>query len=236
MLRLVDANRRIQWDTFTVQDEFAVNFRVNVGIAIVSERMLNLMLSYKTWQGVRYSDGQGDYLIGYGVGDPDDEQGYTETQSYAEWVGFVRNRQKNLRAQLPIVGITQSAYDALLSLYVDTGTWRTVQSDEGTYDLAEAVKTSNWLLAADILSRGNVNPDLRKKEARVMKLADYTASKDRNQQILQGLQDLRKRYVAGISNDFEKKQAEFVYYRQLGSFLPGMSQLRQRRIANQAKP
>lgn len=234
ILRLVDANRRIQWDTFTVQDEYRTQFVVNVGIAIVSEDMIDLILGQKTWSGVRYLNADGDYEIGYGIGDPDDVQGYTEPQAYAEWVGFVRNRQKALRAQLPIIGITQAAYDALLSLFLDTGTWRTVTADEGTYDLADAVRNGNWLLAADIISRGNVNPQLRKAEARVMQLADYSSTKDRNQQIVQGVQLLRKNYVAGIQNEFDRKQAEFVYYRQLGVFLPGMSQLRQRRVVAQA--
>jgi hypothetical protein len=235
MLQLVEANRRIQWDTFTNQDEFATKFRVNTGIAILTEKMSNLMLSYKTWSGVRTFDTiTGDYTIGYGIGDPDDFQGYTESEAYADWIGYVRNRQKSLRAQLPIFTITQAAYDALLSLYLDTGTWRTVEADEGTYDLADAVKNSNWLLAADIISRGKVNSELRRKEAAVMQLADYTFSKDRNQQIIQGIHLLRKKYVNGIANEFDKKQAEFVYYRQLKIFLPGMSQLRQRRIVAQA--
>jgi hypothetical protein len=234
MLQFVEVQNRIQWDTFTVQDEFAAGFLINIGIAIVSKGMSDLMLSHKTWSGIRSSDDKGGFLIGYGIGDPDDVQGYTESQAYSEWMGYIKNRQKILRAQIPVVLITQSAYDALLSLFIDTGTWRTVKANEGTYDLADAVKRGNWLLAADIISRGNINPDLRKKEARVMQLADYTSAKDRNQQIIQGVQKLRKEYINSIGTEFDKKQAEFVYYRQLGVFLPGMSQLRQRRVIAQA--
>lgn len=234
ILRLVDANRRIQWETFQVQDQFATEFLVNAGIAIVSESMTNVMLGQLTWSGNRYLNDEGGYEIGYGVGDPDDEQGYTEPQAYAEWIGFVRNRQKTLRAQLPIVGIPQATYDALVSLFVDTGTWRTIESEEGTYDLADAVSNSNWLLVSDILSRGNVNPNLRRIEASVSRLGAYPITKDRNQQITQGLQTMRKDYISGFSTDFDTKQTEFAYYRQLGAFLPGMSQLRQRRIVNQA--
>jgi len=234
MLRLVESNRRIPWETFTIQDEFAVKFVINVGVAVVSEEMLSLMLGYREWSGIRYiNQATGDYEIGYGIGDPDDEQGYTEPQAYADWVGYIRNRQKNLRTQIPIVGITQAAFDALLSLYVDTGTWRTVQSNEGLYDLADAVKNSNWLLVADIISRGNVNPELRKKEAAVVQLGDYNTIKTRQQQRTTGIQKLRNSYVSGLP-EFERKQAEFVFYRQFGSFLPGMSQLRQRRIVAQA--
>ena len=233
-IRLVAAQHRIQWDTFTVQNTFAVQLLVNKGVAIISEPMIDFILSHKTWSGVRYQNSAGEYEIGYGIGDPDEAQGNTEPQSYAEWIGFVRNEQKKLQAQLPVIGISQATFDALLSLYLDTGTWRTVVADEGTYDLADAIKNSNWLLAADIISRGNINPKIRKAEARIMQLGDYSSSKDRNQQIIQGVQRLRKRYVNGLSNEFDKRQAEFVYYRQLGAFLPGMSRLRQRRVIAQA--
>jgi GH24 family phage-related lysozyme (muramidase) len=233
-IRLVAAQHRIQWDTFTVQNTFAVQLLVNTGVAIISEPMIDFILSHKTWSGVRYQNSAGEYEIGYGIGDPDNAQGNTESQSYAEWIGFVRNEQKKLQAQLPVIGISQATFDALLSLYLDTGTWRTVVADEGTYDLADAIKNGNWLLAADIISRGNINPNIRKAEARIMQLGDYSSSKDRNQQIIQGVQRLRKRYVNGLSNESDKRQAEFVYYRQLGAFLPGMSQLRQRRVIAQA--
>ncbi len=234
MLRLVDAPRRVQWETYTVQDEYAVNFRINVGGIFLSQKMVDLILSYKKWSGVRYLNEDGEYEIGYGVGDPDDEQGYTEAQAYSEWVGLIRNRQKNLQIQLPVINMPQTKFDALFSLYLDTGTWRTVVADEGTYDLGDAVKNQNWLLAADILSRGKVNPELRRNEARVMQLGDYTNNKSRGQQTFRGIQEIRRRYVSGITSEFDKRQAEFVYYRQLGTFLPGMSQLRQRRIVQQA--
>jgi hypothetical protein len=234
MLRFVESGRRQQWDTFTNQDEYKTQFNVNVGISIITENMLDVMLGYKRWQGFRYLDTDGAYRIGYGIGDPDDPQGYTETQAFAEWIGDVRNKQKIVRKQLPITMMPSSVFDALVSLYVDTGKWRTVRAEEGIYDLASAVEESNWLLAADILTRGIDNPELRRAEARALYLADYTIRVDRNQQIVRGLQFMRKQYVNGIPNDFEKKQAEFAYYRQLGAFLPGMSQLRQRRIIAQA--
>jgi hypothetical protein len=235
MLNLVEASRRPQWETFTVQDKFATNVRINVGAVVISEEMLNLMLSFKKWNGARILNDDGEYEIGYGIGDTDDTQGYTETDSYSEWIGYVRNEQRKLRGQLPVISAPQTVFDALMSLYVDTGTWRTVVADEGTYNLADAVKRNNWLLAADILSRGKINTKLRKRESAVMRLADYSTSRSRSQQIVQGLHTMRTRYVNGITNEFDKKQTEFVYYRQLGSFLPGMSQLRQRRIIAQAR-
>ena len=53
MLLLPDANRRIQWETFTVQDQYAVQFIINKGIAIVSDKMISVMLAEKTWNGAQ---------------------------------------------------------------------------------------------------------------------------------------------------------------------------------------
>jgi hypothetical protein len=235
MLKIVQLDRRVQWSTFSVQDAFRVTFSVPTNAATVSEDMIALMLGEKTWTGVRRLDANGIYEIGYGVGDVDAEQAHTESQSYVEWVGELRNRQKILRAQLPVISLPASVFDGLLSLYMDTGKWRIVQADEGAYDVAYAVKNGDWLSVANMIARGNVNPMLRKKEATVMQLGAYGSPKDRNQQIIQGVQTIRKRYVDGIPLEFDKKQAEFAYYRQFQIFLPGMSQLRQRRIVSQAR-
>lgn len=233
MLTSVALNNRVQWSTLTVQDIHSTAFIVNAGIAIVQDKMIDVMLNYVRWHGYRYLDGN-VYKIGYGIGDSTKEQGYTEPEAYAEWLGDLRNKQKIVRAQLPVVGIPISTFDALVSLYIDTGSWRTLVSPEGTYNVADAVKNSDWTTVADMLSRGSINPALRRQEARISFLGDYSANMTRRQQITFGIQSIRKEYVRGITNDFEKKQAEFAYFRQLGVFLPGMSQLRQRRIVSQA--
>jgi hypothetical protein len=235
MLNFVQLDRRVQWSTFTVQDQFRTTFNIPTNAATVGEKMIALILGEKTWTGARRLNATGIYEIGYGIGDVDDEQGHTESQSYSEWVGDLRNRQKTLRAQLPVISLPASVFDGLLSLYMDTGKWRNVQADEGVYDVASAVKNGNWLSVANMIARGNVNPILRKKEASVIQLAAYGSPKDRNQQIIQGVQTIRTRYVDGIPLEFDKKQAEFAYYRQFQIFLPGMSQLRQRRIVAQAR-
>ncbi len=235
MLTSVDASRRIQWSTFTVQNEFAVNFNVNSQYSVITDDMINVMLNYKSWQGTRYLE-DSTYKIGYGIGDPDNEQGQTESESWGEWVGWIRSRQRIVRAQLTVSALPQTMFDALVSLQIDTGSWRRVEAAEGTYDVASAIKNSNWLLAADMIAQGRVNKPLRQQEAQVSQLGTYGVQKTREKQRVRGVQDIRKRYVNGITSEFDKKQAEFVYYRELGIFLPGMSDLRERRIKNQALP
>lgn len=236
MLKTVAPENRVQWETFINQDEYATRMKFPTWGIMLSDKMADMILSYRKWQPTRYFDDDSQtHKIGYGYGDPDADQGHTEAESYAEFRGRLRNVQRTLSSQLPLTLIPQSTFDALFSLYLDTGTWRTLKADEGVYDLADAVKNAQWLLCADIMSRGIVNPEMRKLEARVLYLADYAIGKDRKQQTVQGIFELRKRYVGGIADQFEKLQAEFAYYRQFGSFLPGMSDLRKRRIKNQAR-
>jgi hypothetical protein len=234
MLRLVEARYRTQWDTLTVQSEYKTQFLIRTGFSVVSEEMITQILGYEIWSGTRYLNDDSEYEIGYGIGDPNYEQGYTEPESYAEWVGWARNRQRALRTQLPVLSLPISAWDGLFSLFLDTGDWRRVVADEGTYDLADAVRNSNWLLVADIISRGNINRNRRQDEARVIRLADYTNNKTRDQQMLNGIRKMRKRYVNGLPTEFDRRQHEFAYYRQLNGFLPGMSHLRQKRVINQS--
>jgi hypothetical protein len=233
MLTLVESKYRIQWETFTKKDEFAVDFPINVGVVGVSADMIDVMIGYKKWSGVRQIDAAtGDYTIGYGQGDYLLQKGMTESESFAEWYGYVQNRQKILRNQIPIINIPQTIFDALVSLYLDTGRWRTVVAREGTYDLSSAIENSNWLLCADIISRGTFNPMLRRVESRVAMLADYTVNRSRQQNTIAGIHELRNSY-SGLSNEFDKLQTEFVYYRQIGAFLSGMSDLRKRRVISQ---
>lgn len=232
LIRLVPPQFRPQWETFTVMDRFETNFLIPVDSLTVTQKMVDVTIGNRRWSGVRYRDDAGNFTIGYGAGDPDDPLGYTEEQAYAEWIGYVRNQQRILKAQLPVVSMPNTVFDALMSLYINTGKWRTVEADEGTYDMADAVKNANWLLVADILSRGKTDRLLRQRESAMCYLGDYTVKKTRQQHRSQGIQSLRKRYIRGIAVEFDRKQTEFVYYRQLrGTFLPGMSQLRQRRVA-----
>jgi GH24 family phage-related lysozyme (muramidase) len=236
-IKLVDAARRTQWETFTVQDNFKTEFLINPDVATVSQEMAAVILGFREWRATRYVDvDTGKIKIGYGPGDPDLEQGMIEAEAYADFVAEIRQKQYAVRSQVPVNYITQSVFDALVSLYVDTGSWRVVQADEGTYDLQDAIRNGNWLLAADILMRGNQNPDLRRAEARVLRLADYRPNRTRVQQQIQGIQKMRINYVSGAFDAFQRKQAEFAYYRQLGAFLPTMSEVKKRRVAAQSSP
>ena len=234
-LTLVPAQYRQQWDSLTVTDQNAIQFLYNVGVISISQNALEFILGEKNWSGYTI-DIDGKETIGYGfikkaIKNP---QGMTELESYSIWLADIMTKQKIVRDQLSVIRITQGTFDALVSLYDDTGTWREVKAVEGVYDIQDAVRNGNWLLVADMIQRGKVNSARRRREANMVQLGDYSSKKNRAQQSIQGLQRLLDEYLSNsISNDFRRRQAEFVYYKQLGAFIPGMSESRQRRILSQ---
>jgi hypothetical protein len=233
MLTTVDPQFRIQWDIFTNKDEFGSNFKINVGAMIVTTKMVEIMVSNLQWNGVAKINAAGVYEIGYGIGDPTTPQGMTEQEAYSAWFSYIKTKQKALISQLPVITLPQSVFDAVLSLYVSTGKWRTVEASEGTYNLSGAIQDANWKLVGDMISRGQLDTNMRRTEARVAVLADYSLVGSRQQNIISGIHQIRTEYFNGSLTDFEKLQSEFVYYKQVGIFLSGMSDLRKRRILTQ---
>ena len=230
-MSVLPRNKRIEWDLFNVLDTISSMTILSIEDLSVSDNILNYMIGNEEWSGTRYLDDDGSYKIGYGIGDYDKQTGYTEEESYLEWIGNVHRLQRVLKSQLPLDGLPQTVFDALTSLYIDTGIWRYVVSGNNTYDIVEGLRNKDWLLVGDIIHNGSINSFRRKDEARIAVLGDYRVIKDRRQQIVEGIYKIRTRYINdSFDSEFEKKQSEFVYYRQLGRFLPGMSETRQRRI------
>jgi len=227
MLKYIsDPTLRTNWSDFVIQDDFAVNFKIDVYQSIVSDNMLTLMLG-ETYFSMFNNGGH----IGYGVGDLNKEFGYTEQEAFSEWIKQVKKKERVFRDTLPLISITQSQYDALFSLYYHTGTWRTVAGIEGLYDLEYAVTSENWLLVSDMINAGLDQPDARRKEARVLQLADYSTERTRAFHRNKGIQLARRVYKSGdISNQAIVRQIEFGYYRQTTAFLPRMTELRKREL------
>jgi len=183
----------------------------------------------------RNQDANMRWRIGYGFGDSNNLRGYTEPESYSEWISAFRKSQHKLRNQLPLINITQSQFDALSSLYFQTGEWRRVLSTDGTYDLYSAIKGERWLLVADMIANG-MDRSARINDAKILLLGDYSVFKGRTDKRREGIQFARNQYIIGIKDSLAKKQAEFAYYRQTGgAWLPNVAESRQRMIINMSR-
>ena len=221
-LRNVAEEKRISWEQYSVQDDYAVNFLVNVGVVSVTDRMLNLMLSFERYRMFQYTDNK-KLKIGYGYTDPDTQGGPTESEAYVHWRKAVFEAQDRLINQLPLISMTQSQFDGLLSLYFSTGQWRTVKTVNGYYDLERAIKSNKWTLVADMIANGSNDRDRRLAEARAMVLGDYSTSTDRTKLLRESISHTVTYYKRNLLDVTQKRQAEIGYYRETRAFLPGLT-------------
>lgn len=229
MLQNIQNELKIQWENFNIVSEWDAKFVDRTFARKASDKIIPIILSQSRYRIAKYLDKDGIYKIGYGYGDPENIKGLTEVEAYAYWIEQLKVKEKQLRNQLSVPLISQSQFDAILSLYFLTGNWRTIEGNTQNYDLSYAINTSNWELAANMLSDAKSNSDQRKKEAKIMMLADYRTEKTRNWLRFEGIQYERNRYIRGVSDTITKTQLQIGYYRQTKSFLPGMSDLEKRK-------
>lgn len=230
LLKAILPNKRVEWETMTVQSEWDVNFPIEKALIQASFGITEMILANHRYRMYRYLDETNRFKIGYGYGNPDVRYGYTEEEAFAAFMKELKKKERDLQSQLPLATISQTNFDALLSLYFQTGKWRTVDSNEGTYDLYNTILTERWTLAADMIANGKTDRQMRFAEARVMKLADYGSSRDRFWLRTDGIYDARNAYKAGISDPVARRQAEYAYYRTTGGFLPNMPELKKREV------
>lgn len=233
MIKIVSLPYRTQWEIFQPVDRFKTDFGVLTSMIKCSDEIIPIVLSNSKFRMYRYFDDVlKTYKIGYGYGNPDQIHGMTEDEAYSAWIVEFKRKESELKKQLPLVSITQSQFDALLSLYFLTGKWRTIESTEGTYDILSAIKNQQWSLVADMIANGKTDRIQRQIEARVLMLGDYSTTKSRQWLRNEGVQYTRTTYISGISDNVAKKQAEISYFRQtMGAYLPNISDIKKREIS-----
>ena len=234
----VEQSRRIEWEIYPTGNVSRQTELKDIDAISATDDIVLHMLSNFKFRMQSYIDMNGVKAIGYGYGNPDSKTGITEEEAFGEWIGVIKQKQSNLIHQLPLTRITQSQFDALLSLYVLTGSWKFVDSQQGRYDIFNAISVNDWETVANMIANGTENTATSSRffESRVLQLGDYSNIKTRAWVRNEGIQYTRKTSSAGGFTDMQLRQAEISYYRELGMFLPTTTDLRKRtidRIINQ---
>lgn len=233
MLKSVEPTKRIEWDVYPVTSESLTLTRIPVSSVSASDEVLQHVLSGKRYRMQQYSE-SGVMKIGYGIGDATSVLGMTEGEAFSQWIAYAKDKQRMLKNQLPVTEISQTQFDAVFSLFMTTGTFKTSTSINGEkYDVMSAIKSEDWNMVADMISNSQDTAGLssgRLFEARVLKLGDYTGVKTRDWLRNEGIQYTRKTYLSDRLSEIQRRQAEMSYYRQLGLFLPNISETRKRAI------
>ena len=116
-----------------------------------------------------------------------DGNGLTEEEAYIIWIEDFKDKEKDLKNYSPLQ-LTQAQYDAMLGLYVDTGSFLFVGTEDRKFLLQEFTD-GKWDHIATALTPSGVDRLLpRQAEAKILMLGDYGITKSEHLLKQQGIQ------------------------------------------------
>ena len=230
------------------------NIKIAMDSLKISDNGVFLILGFERWRAYQYWNGS-EYRIGYNsLSDDTNINGLTEDQAYSLFRQDLKIAEKRLRSELgnKPTHLTQNQYDALVSFCYSVGSISKTVISKISYDLITAIRnaadadsgvestTEAWNNVASIIQNHSKAGDQRIAEASVLMLGDYSDLKDRSRLRTEGIQDMRIKYPDGYKSDtkdgksteYQKRQAELVYYIEVTKFLPGMSEVAYRAVVN----
>lgn len=221
----------VEFDLYPVADTALVLTQIALLNLEASESVLNFALRQTAWSAYRYNNKKTqDIRIGYNTTKNTDGYGLTEADAYSDWIETFKDTERKFKKLMPLATLSQSQYDALLSLYFSTGSFSHVGTTDRRFDILEFIKLRQWEYVGTALVLSGDNRPMRQGEAKILMLANYGKYVDRSLLKEQGLQNLRKAYPNNITDQLAQQQAEYVYYSETGRFLPNMTQARKRQI------
>jgi hypothetical protein len=199
-----------------------------------SQEVLNFNLRLSDWSPYRYKTSRlsDQYLIGYANPNNTDSVGETESQSYSVWISDWKAKEKNFQKLFPVKELTQSQYDAMLSLYVNTGTFKKIGSDIASFDIQGYLDNGDWDYIATALVKSTDRRPRTQAEAKMLMLGFYGKFVSREKLKQKGLEKLQANYPK-IKDALARQQAEYIYFVETGNFLPGLQQTRKRQLVIQ---
>ena len=229
----VDSKNLIDYGLFTVMDSVANSTLVNLSDLEASDKIINLKLRLIGWNGYTKTL-NGVTTIGYASTDSIalTGKGLTEAEAYTLYIELFKDKERRLKKIFPLSTLTQSQYDTMLSLYIATGTFMQVGTDDRKFELLDNIKDRKWDYVATALTLSGADRTTRQLEAKILMLSDYGTNKPRSLIKEQGLQNINRDYIADQLTDEQKYQAEYVYYTETKRFLPNMAESRKRLLAN----
>lgn len=223
----------VDYTIFNVANSDYVNNLQPIKNLEASEELINFVLRTEDYVPYAHLDVDGVMKIGYNLNIETNGNGLTEQEAYNIFIDQLKIAERKLKQLLPIDTITQSQYDALLSLYYRTGNFKKVGTEIRKFDIYEFIKERKWNYVATALTNSGNNRIIRQNEAKILMLGDYGTTKDRSFIKAASLKKLERDYPAKMTTDQIKIQAERVYFVETQRFLPGMTQARKRFISKQ---
>lgn len=224
----------VEFDLYTVKDSTMVDTKIDIKNLEASEDLINFILRSQTWRGYSYIH-NGKRLIGYGLDKGLTSKGLLETEAFSYFIENLKAKERLFKKALPLSFISQTNYDALLSLFYHTGTIETIGTPSRKFKINQYILDEEWQYIASALILTNDDRIIRQSEAKIMMLADYGTNKSRAIIRSQGIQNIRTAYPNGFIDTNALQQAEYVYFKETNRFLPLMTQSRKRQVVSDSK-
>ena len=230
----VDTKNLIDYSLFTNMDDSSTNTLVNLSDLEASDKIINFKLKLINWKGYK-STLNGVETIGYASTDTVAlaSDGIIESAAYTLYLEMFKDKERRFKKIFPLSTISQSQYDVMLSLYIATGTFSYVGTEDRKFFILDDIKDRKWDYVATALTNSGVDRLTRQLEAKILMLSDYGSYKPRSLIKEQSLQRLIKDYKTEELTDEQKAQAEYVYYAETKRFLGNMTESRKRLLVKQ---
>lgn len=170
--------------------------------------------------------------IGYGLTKQiDNPVALEESDAYAFWIENFKDKERAFKKFFPLDTLTQTQYDAMVSLHFFTGAWDKVGTEIAKFDLRTHIMNREWDYVATALVNNGQDRLRTQSEAKIMMLGNYGRHTPRTMLKSKGVQLIRGEYPRQ-KDAISKQQCEYIYYVEQRRFLPGITQSRMRQIVD----
>ena len=226
----------VDYTVFSVVNDAYVNDLKSIKDFEASNELINFIISTENYTPYAHLGVDGKTKIGYNLDIDVDGNGLTENEAYNIFIDQLKIAERKLKKLIPLDTLTQSQYDALLSVYYRTGDFKKIGSDQRKFDVYDFVKNKQWNYYATALTNCGNNRGIRQLEAKILMLGDYGIDNINEVDFVRSfvksasLKRLERDYPRKMKTDKQKLQAERVYFVETQRFLPGMDQARMRLV------
>ena len=233
---IITEDMLIDYTIFTVANDAYVNDQQPVKNLEASKELVNFIISTENYTPYAHLGVDETMKIGYNLSIDVDSNGLTENEAYNIFIDQLKIAERKLKKLIPLDTLTQSQYDALLSVYYRTDDFKKIGSEQRRFDVYEFVKNRQWDYYATALTNCGEDRNIRQLEAKILMLGDYGIDSTNEIEFVRSfiksasLKRLERDYPRKMTTDKQKLQAERVYFVETKRFLPGMDQSRMRLV------
>jgi len=223
MKLLTLAPRNIEYDIFNITPTHNSD-KIKLGDLSISEEGFNFILSYERYRPVNQFKNNIEQIGYRHKGSA--KYGLTEEECYNLFVKDIAETSLLVKQSFKyssIESLTQSEFDSLMSLHFSQLQIKTLEGNNGTYDIIKTLELENPLNFASVLHDSKYFSRRRRQEADMFILSTYSSFITRSWLRNEGIQWMRlshPNFLGSTKKNVieQREQARVSYYREISRF------------------